>query len=214
MAQRSSIQRRLQDLAGPSAIPHGRSGKIRQVLVVAMAAMTLGLVVLGMVTVKGQYPLNVVPTADPGSAEDRKLVEFWDEFHRKCSFDPSMAAAETVSAKDPAIVWPDDTEQFNAQVAATVNGIPVLNGAILDRYAGYLISVREQMLTFVNKERRSTENLPTIEDYQNLRKSLIQRDIATHVQKVAMVQFFKTGMTQEQLDRTDAHVNELFKKGD
>lgn len=68
MAQRSSIRRRLKDLASLKASSCERSGKTRKIVVVVMAAMTLGLVMVGMLTVR-------VPRSDRLTVQDSIRVQ-------------------------------------------------------------------------------------------------------------------------------------------
>jgi beta-lactamase regulating signal transducer with metallopeptidase domain/parvulin-like peptidyl-prolyl isomerase len=305
MAERSSLRRRLNDLDARDAEPRSRSGRIRQALVIGMASGALGLVVLGMLTVR--VPISKSSRADPKKPASRdnrderlatsivklpqsingmirdeygidvphatvtlRLYRAGDNFDengtppteqwtastnengsytlligeaslsrdddltmqvraagyvQQVSFIDSKEAvagvlttsqlkAEVPNASNDWIDWEDDTQVFNSQVAATVNGFPILNGAVLDRYAGYLISVREQMQTQANdpKKRYPGEPVPTVEKFQKFREMLIQRDIATHIQKVAVVQFLKADSTPDQLVQIDIHIDELFKK--
>ncbi len=46
---------------------------------------------------------------------------------------------------NPRDQWKDETDEFNEQDAATLNGVPILKKHLLVRHSGYLISVREQM---------------------------------------------------------------------
>ena len=116
--------------------------------------------------------------------------------------------------KNPWKNWVDDTTIFNSQVAATVNGAPILNGDVLDRYAGYLISVREQMQAFASdpKNQKMASQLPTPDDYEKLRHSLIQRDIVTQIQKKVLVERMKGSLKPDQMKQMNAHIDQLFEK--
>ncbi len=107
--------------------------------------------------------------------------------------------------------WKDDTTIFNSQVAATVNGAPILNGDILDRYAGYLISVREE-LQKAAKNPKPGQPIPTPEEYERFRESLIQREIAVYIQKKLLVERLKGGMKPEQLKMMNEHIDDQFQK--
>ena len=66
------------------------------------------------------------------------------------------AASQTAAAKDDQIKmasalsadpwgdWQDDTAIFNSKVAATVNGAPILNGDVIDRYSGVVANILPQ----------------------------------------------------------------------
>lgn len=116
--------------------------------------------------------------------------------------------------KNPWKDWVDDTTIFNSQVAATVNGAPILNGDVLDRYAGYLISVREQMQAFASdpKNQKTAQQLPTPEDYEKLRYSLIQRDIVAQIQKMVLVERMKGSLKPDQMKQMNTHIDQLFEK--
>lgn len=210
MAQRSSIRRRLDELdrIPPSAQP--RSGSVSQCLVATTAAIALGLVVTGILTTRSPVITNAVPRVTKSADEDAELLADWDEFQRKGLTDPTLFQTENAVPKAPPVTWPDDTAEFNAQVAATVNGIPITNSKILDRYSGFLISVREQMLAKVNDSGIIQQKKPTIEDYQKFREQLIQKDIASHIQQVALIEYCKSDTTLEQIERMEAHVDSLF----
>jgi parvulin-like peptidyl-prolyl isomerase len=116
--------------------------------------------------------------------------------------------------KNPWKDWEDDTTIFNSQVAATVNGAPILNGDILDRYAGYLISVREAMQKLAANPQLAQpgQPIPTPEDYEKIRYSAIQRDIASHIQKKLLVERMKGSLKPEQLKQMQGHIDQLFEK--
>jgi parvulin-like peptidyl-prolyl isomerase len=110
--------------------------------------------------------------------------------------------------------WNDDTTIFNSQVAATVNGAPILNGDVLDRYAGYLISVRDQMQELAKdpKKLQPGQPLPTPESFVKFRQMLIQRDIATHIQKKLLVERMKGSLKPDQMKQMNSHIDQLFEK--
>ncbi|WP_397569011.1 peptidylprolyl isomerase [Schlesneria sp. T3-172] len=116
--------------------------------------------------------------------------------------------------KNPWAGWEDDTTIFNSQVAATVNGAPILNGDVLDRYSGYLISVREQMQAFASdpKNQTGSQQLPSPDDYEKLRYSLIQRDIVAQIQKKVLVERMKGSLKPDQMKQMNGHIDQLFEK--
>lgn len=107
--------------------------------------------------------------------------------------------------------WKDDTAIFNAQVAATVNGAPILNGDVLDRYSGYLISMREEMQK-VAKNPNPGQPVPTPDDYEKFRYQLIQREISSYIQRKLLVERLKSGLKPEQTKMMDDHIDDLFEK--
>ena len=116
--------------------------------------------------------------------------------------------------KDPWKNWEDDTTIFNSQVAATVNGAPILNGDVLDRYAGYLISVRDQMQEIAKDPKKLPpgQPVPTPDSFVKFRQMLIQRDIATHIQKKLLVERMKGSLKPDQMKQMNSHIDQLFEK--
>lgn len=104
--------------------------------------------------------------------------------------------------KDSWATWTDDTAIFNSKVAATVNGAPILNGDVLDRYSGYLIAMRETM-----QEKR----IPP-EEYNKVREMFVQRDLPGHIQRRLLVESMKSTLKPEQVKLLDAHLDGLFEK--
>ena len=116
--------------------------------------------------------------------------------------------------KNPWKNWVDDTTIFNSQVAATVNGAPILNGDVLDRYAGYLISVREQMQKMAEDPKMLPpgQPVPTPDDFERFRYSLIQRDISSYIQKKLLYERMKGSLKPEQMKQMNSHIDQLFEK--
>lgn len=115
---------------------------------------------------------------------------------------------------DPWADWEDDTAIYNSKVAATVNGAPILNGDVLDRYAGLLISAREQMkMLHAHPEKlQRGQPRPTPEDYEKFRDTLVQRDLGGHIQRRLLVERMKSSLKAEQIKSMDAHIDALFEK--
>ncbi len=116
--------------------------------------------------------------------------------------------------KNPWKNWVDDTTIFNSQVAATVNGAPILNGDVLDRYAGYLMSVREQMQKMAEDPKMLPpgQPIPTPDDFERFRYSLIQRDISSFIQKKLLYERMKGSLKPEQMKQMNSHIDQLFEK--
>ena len=223
MAQQSSLRRRLVDLEANLAKPNSRSGRLRQALVVGMAAATLGMFVMGTLTVREpKTSLSDAPPSHGHELDSAVPPAGWDQVVSAELSDPTNPGQIEETTNDSlrrketpneTVEWEDDTAAFNSQTAATVNGIAIQNGDVLNRYSGYLISVRTQMLAMANdrKRRPAGQPAPTFEEFRKLRESLIQRDLATYIQNVALVQFLKAGLSSEQLVQMENHIDELFK---
>jgi parvulin-like peptidyl-prolyl isomerase len=98
--------------------------------------------------------------------------------------------------------WEDDTAIYNSKVAAQVNGAPILNGDVLDRYSGYLISVREDM---------QKKRVPP-EEYVKLREAFVQRDLNSHIQRRLLVESMRTSLKPDQIKALNGHLDGLFEK--
>lgn len=103
---------------------------------------------------------------------------------------------------DPWADWKDDTAIYNSQVAATVNGAPILNGDVLDRYSAYLIGLREKM----QKDRMPPEK------YSEVREAFVQRDLPSHIQRRLLVESMKSSLKPEQIKMLNGHLDGLFEK--
>lgn len=125
-------------------------------------------------------------------------------------------SGETASGlkANPWADWQDDTAIFNSQVAATVNGAPILNGDVLDRYSGFLISAREQMeyLWSHPEKLQRGQAKPTPEDYEQFREMLVKRDLAGHIQRRLLVERMKSSLKADQIKAMDGHIDGLFDK--
>lgn len=117
-------------------------------------------------------------------------------------------------AENPWDTWEDDTKIFNSKVAATVNGAPILNGDVLDRYAGFLISVREQMQLMAKDPKKLPPGapVPSPDSYVKYRQMLIQKDIAAHIQQKLLVERMKATLKPDQMKQMNAHIDQLFEK--
>jgi parvulin-like peptidyl-prolyl isomerase len=125
---------------------------------------------------------------------------------------PVRTVAGTKS--DPWENWEDDTAIYNSRVAATVNGAPILNGEVLDRYSGVLISGRQRMqyLWAHPEQLQKGQSRPTPEDYEKFREVLIQRDLASHIQRKLLVERMKSSLKPDQVKAMNGHIDQLFDK--
>lgn len=114
--------------------------------------------------------------------------------------------------------WHDDTAVFNSQVAATVNGAPVLNGDVLDPWADYLLGFRKEMQKMaadpkvVAELRRQGYPEPSPELYEQRRYQIIKQNLPSHVQKKLLVERLKTGLKPEQVKMMNSHIDQQFEK--
>ena len=118
-------------------------------------------------------------------------------------------------AKNPWDDWKDDTTIFNSQVAATVNGAPILNGDILDPYTSFLKDIREKMQESYRDPKLAQAippNLRTPDDYEKFRYSRIQQEIPKYVMNKVLVEHLKAGLKAEQLKLMNNHIDETFEK--
>lgn len=106
------------------------------------------------------------------------------------------------SKSDPWANWEDDTAIFNSKVAATVNGAPILNGDVLDRYSGYLVGMRQSM---------QEKKIPP-EEYEKVREMFVQRDLPGHIQRRLLVESMRSSLKPEQMKMLDSHLDSLFEK--
>ena len=125
----------------------------------------------------------------------------------------SALKGESLKA-DPWADWQDDSAIYNSKVAATVNGAPILNGDVLDRYAGVIIQAREQMqyLWSHPEKLQKGQPRPTPEDYEQFREMLVKRDLAGHVQRRLLVERMKSSLKPDQVKAMNAHIDQLFDK--
>jgi parvulin-like peptidyl-prolyl isomerase len=144
--------------------------------------------------------------------EDTKFAGQSEDTKPQKEFDGSdLKQVSATLRKNPWDDWEDDTTIFNSQVAATVNGAPVLNGDILDRYGGYLLSIREQMQKAAADPKYKGE-IPGPDQYEKLRYAVIQREIAVYIQRKVLVERLKSGMKPEQLKLMESHIDDQFAK--
>ena len=124
-----------------------------------------------------------------------------------------VGALKSESLKaDPWADWHDDSAIYNSKVAATVNGAPILNGDVLDRYAGVVIAAREQMqfLWSHPEKLQRGQPKPTPEDFEQFREMLVKRDLAGHVQRRLLVERMKSSLKPDQIKAMNAHIDQLF----
>ncbi len=103
---------------------------------------------------------------------------------------------------DPWANWEDDTAIYNSKVAATVNGAPILNGDVLDKFSLYLIGVREDM----QKKRLTSE------DFFNYREMLVQKLLRQHIERRVLIESMRSSMKPEQVKMMNTQLESMFDK--
>ncbi|HEY4258733.1 MAG TPA: peptidylprolyl isomerase [Schlesneria sp.] len=135
------------------------------------------------------------------SDDETKIVEADDiETPEKTKVVATAAIAPV--GTDPWAEWTDDTAIYNSKIAATVNGFPILNGDVLDRYSGYLIDMRKSM-----REKRVAPS-----EYEKVREMFVQRDLPSHIQRRLLVETMKSSLKTEQIKLLNDHLDAMFEK--
>ena len=81
-----------------------------------------------------------------------------------------------------------------------MNGVPILNVEVLQRYGGVLASARESL--------QKSGHSPA--EYTKFRESLIQRDVAGHVQRRLLIEWLNSSVPPEQFGAAKAHIDLRF----
>lgn len=147
------------------------------------------------------------------SSEETQVASASPDSDASASDDDKIKTVSGLKA-DPWADWEDDSAIYNSKVAATVNGAPILNGDVLDRYAGVIIAAREQMqhLSAHPEKLQKGQPRPTPEDFEQFREMLVKRDLAGHVQRRLLVERMKSSLKPDQIKAMDAHIDQLFDK--
>ncbi len=118
--------------------------------------------------------------------------------------DSEKPGVTTVGAKfnpaNPWEDWEDDTAIFNSQVAATVNGAPITNGEVLDKFSQFLIGFREKL-----QQERKTPEL-----YVKQRDMLVGQLLAQHIDRLVLIESMRSTMKPEQIKMMNSHFDALF----
>ena len=80
--------------------------------------------------------------------------------------------------------WKDDTNEIKTQVAAVVNGEPILKGLILDRFSNYLKDLQEEMRKSAESGDRGSANV-TPKEFEKFRDEIIRRELPVYIQRKA-----------------------------
>lgn len=166
-------------------------------------------------TKKHENPVMVAAPRRIGVSQDNATQTADASTESKTAKNPDSDIQLTAALKaDPWADWQDDTAIFNSKVAATVNGAPILNGDVLDRYSGVIIQAREQMqyLSAHPEKLQRGQPRPTPEDYEQFREMLVKRDLSGHIQRRLLVERMKSSLKPDQIKAMDAHIDGLFEK--
>ena len=128
-------------------------------------------------------PMRVSGLAAPESSEDELVSET----------DARASDVQLTSAKSTDVE--DDTALFNASVVAKVNGAPVFAGEILERYGDVL--------------RKERVRLPP-EQFEMMRKQIIQRDLRNHIERRIVVERMKSSLTPDQIKAIEGELDKQF----
>ena len=193
---------------------------MRRVLLLTLLVSGLSLTGCDSLQKKHDNPvLSAAPRrVDPDKIDETKIAMAGNKPSKSKTKEDDGSNIEQVRAelgkKNPWDDWKDDTTIFNSQVAAVVNGVPILNGDVLDRFAGYLISMRENMQKAASDPKMLPpgQPVPGPEAYNNLRYQLIQMGINQHIQKKLLVERLRSGLKAEQVKLMENHIDEQFAK--
>lgn len=211
--------------SGPLSALRGRfsiqvfAGFVRRLIQLSLILPTLQLTGCDGLQKKHDNPVMVaaprrVEPEEPTEVEQYAGKEAAPKFEKEIDYSNLPVVHKELEkqfTKNPWDGWKDDTTIFNSQVAATVNGVPILNGDILDRFAGFLIDVRTKMQDAA-KDPTFKGQVPTPDDYEKFRYEIIKREIFVYIQRKLLVERLKSGMKAEQLKAMDAHIDEQFEK--
>lgn len=103
--------------------------------------------------------------------------------------------------QDPRKEWVDDTDTFNRQVAATVNGVAILKGEVIDRCCYKLSRMREVM-----QQRGDSQA-----DYNTHRNILVQIELCPYLQAIIIAEAMTSQLTAEEIVETNLQIGNLFK---
>ena len=90
-----------------------------------------------------------------------------------------------------------DGEFSGSQVVATVNGAPIFDSEILAPYSTQLLEAQQKT---------------TPAEFQQLRQSLIKRDLPAHVDRELLVQALRSTLKKEQIDMLDQQLDLFFQR--
>lgn len=132
---------------------------------------------------------------EPASRKPADLPDWWDETPETL---PTKIPAKP-TPPDPWADWKDDTAQYYAEVAAMVNGKPLLKGEVLDRYSGFLLEMRQR-----------PSKLRSPVEYVNMREQFVQRELARHIQRRIIIDRLHTRLSADEIDALHRHCDILF----
>lgn len=148
--------------------------------------------------------LDIGSKSDEEAKEPRQKVPFFDGPTISPTVAPLATVASEMEENEPRrrTSWKDDTDRFNQETAATVNGERILNGEVLDRYAIYLSGLRDDL------QRRGR----TQAEYNRQRETFIRRELPAHIQYRLYAAAITSQLSPQQLLELHTQLNSEFIK--
>lgn len=145
------------------------------------------------------------------SQEIEVLPEWWDETPESL---PPKALTTLPAKPDPWADWQDDTVQYNAEVAALVNGKPLLKGEVLNRYSGYLRGMRQGEINHgvVQGKQHIELRRASPADYVKVREMFVQRELASHIQRRLVNDRFQSRLSTAEMEALRKRLDDLFER--
>lgn len=155
-----------------------------------------------------------IETADsnqePASKAQRQQVPFMDRPTLAPAISPLPPVAGTIPANESLLPstprrptsWKDDSDTYNQQTAATVNGERILMGEVLDRYTLYLKALRDDLQLRGH----------TRAEYNKQREACVQRELCAHIQHRLFAAAIMTHLSPQQMLELSTQVNANFVK--
>lgn len=158
------------------------------------------LALLGAATMSGCGVLGTAKVDNPVLGPPPPRIAMAQPAERRSGLEPGQYGEDQpgISLTSAGEQTPASGESLDgSQVVATVNGDPIFDSEVLERYGLQLD--------------RAARELPP-EQNQNLRKQLIQRDLQGYVDRKLLVQTLRSRLKKEQAEMLDGHLNGLFEK--
>lgn len=158
------------------------------------------LALLGAATMSGCGVLGTAKVDNPVLGPPPPRMAMAQPAERRSGLEPGQYGEDQpgISLTSAGEQTPASGESLDgSQVVATVNGDPIFDSEVLERYGLQLD--------------RAARELPP-EQNQNLRKQLIQRDLQGYVDRKLLVQTLRSRLKKEQAEMLDGHLNGLFEK--
>jgi hypothetical protein len=130
-----------------------------------------------------------------------------NDSHKPFLFSTFRSDSAKAPQANPWDTWVNDDAEFNAKVAAVVEGTSVTNGEVLLRYALYLRSVRADF-----RKRHATDPAAGPKAYIDLRSSLVKRDLPGVLVNKGFALRLTSTLTPQKLDEIRQRCDAEFTK--